>query len=440
MLLRFRVSNHASLRAEQELSLIAGDAAESEDFALRPLPGTPLRVLPVVAVFGANATGKSNLVHALAFMRAAVQDSHQRWLPGRPVPRRAFAFDPAERQRPSVFVMEMLLDGVRHEYGFAVTDRQVAEEWLYDFPKGKRRTLFERDDDGIRYGPGFRGRRKVVADVVRPNSLFLSAGAANNNPSLLRVYEWFSSGLRLAVDANYGSRLGETVALRQGPQRQLLDDLLAYADLGISGLEVIEQPVDTATQERLARALRAVDPDQFGEVAADSFQLFQRVRLSHVGTAGPVSLDLGEESNGTQTWVGLLGPVLGLSPRSGAGRGRAGRPAASTPGCQDRLSVPGRQEQPERCSTPVQHPRCHAAGPHLRRPAAARPGLAHRQGCRRRDLAHTPAGLPATTRRRVQSGARISGRPLRRTALLRRGSAEFPAQCGGSGEREVTAE
>lgn len=242
MLLRFRVSNHASLRAEQEISLIAGDAADSEELAFRPLPGADLQVLPVVAVFGANATGKLNLVQALAFMQAAVLDSHQGWRPGQPVPRRAFAFDPAERQRSSVFVVEILLDGIRHEYGFAVSDRRVEEEWLYDFPKGKRRTLFERDEAGTRYGPGFRGRRKVIEDVVRPNSLFLSAGAANNNPSLLRVYEWFRGGLRLAVDANFGSRLNETVALRQGPHQQQLQDLLAYADLGSVDLRSLSSP------------------------------------------------------------------------------------------------------------------------------------------------------------------------------------------------------
>ncbi len=311
MLLRFRVSNHASLRAEQEISLIAGDAADSDESAVRPLPGSDLQVLPVVAVFGANASGKSNLVHALAFMQAAVVDSHQGWRPGQAVPRRPFAFDPADRQRPSVFAVEILLDGVRHEYGFAVSDRRVEEEWLYDFPKAKRRMLFERDDEGIRIGPGFRGRRKVVEDVVRPNSLFLSAGAANNNPLLLRVYEWFTKRLRLAVDSNYAARLTETIALRQGPQQQLLRDLLAYADLGVSGLELVDHPLDDAVQERLLRAMKAIDPDGFDEAAADPLRRFQRVQLEHTGAAGPVSLDLSEESNGTQTWVGLLGPVLG---------------------------------------------------------------------------------------------------------------------------------
>lgn len=69
--------------------------------------------------------------------------------------------------------------------------------------------------------------------------------------------------------------------------------------------------MDDAVHERLLRALKILDPDRSDETVADSLQRVQRVRLAHAGAAGPVSLDLGEESNGTQTWVGLLGPVLG---------------------------------------------------------------------------------------------------------------------------------
>lgn len=312
MLLRFRVSNHASLRAEQELTFIAGDAAEgagAAEHALQPVPGTELAVLPVVAVFGRNASGKSNLVGALAFMQSVILNSHQGWRPGQSIPRRPFALNPADRDRPSVFAVELLLDGVRHEYGFAVGDRQVEEEWLYDFPKGKQRMLFERDEQGMRFGAAFRGRRKLVEDVVRPNSLFLSAGAANNNALLTRLYEWFQRTLRIAVDTNYSGRLGETLTLWQGADRQRLRDLLAFADLGIEDLELVDQPLDAQMHERLVQAMRMIDPDRFDESTADSLRHTQSVRLRHTGAAGAVPLDLDEESNGTQTWIGLLGPV-----------------------------------------------------------------------------------------------------------------------------------
>ncbi len=88
MFLHFRVANHASIRDEQELSLIALD--QHEDLSVTDVPGTDQRALPVTAIYGANAPGKSNVIDALAFMRRVVVESHQRWLLDDPIPRRPF--------------------------------------------------------------------------------------------------------------------------------------------------------------------------------------------------------------------------------------------------------------------------------------------------------------------------------------------------------------
>src|SRR5687767_3075288 len=107
MLRSFRVANHKSIRAAQELVLL-------------PAYDRSRPVTPVAAIYGANASGKSNLLDALTWMRNAVVDSFASWTPGGGVPRVPFKLDPAASKEPSEFAVDLILDGVRHHYGFVV--------------------------------------------------------------------------------------------------------------------------------------------------------------------------------------------------------------------------------------------------------------------------------------------------------------------------------
>src|SRR5215475_14366532 len=185
MLLSFRVENHRSLRAEPEL-------------VLTPVYDKSRPVVPVAAIFGANASGKSNLLDALDFMRHAVRRSHAEWEVGAGIPRTPFKLDPAALAEPSVYVVELLLDGVRHIYGFEIDNEQVREEWLYAYPRNRRRVIFDREGQQIRLGSTIaehRSRSALFADLTRHNALFLSVAAHFNVAELLPLYEWFRIGI-----------------------------------------------------------------------------------------------------------------------------------------------------------------------------------------------------------------------------------------------------
>src|SRR5882757_5589063 len=109
MLLRFRMANHRSIRADHELSLVAtefnegtarltGVRAESREIG----------VVPVAGIFGANASGKSNVLAALGAMREAVRSSLAGWAQGAGVPREPFALDPAAREDTTLFEVDLL--------------------------------------------------------------------------------------------------------------------------------------------------------------------------------------------------------------------------------------------------------------------------------------------------------------------------------------------
>ena len=112
MLLRFGVTNHRSLRERQELSLVASSLDGSEDGLIecRHAPGG--RLVPAAVIYGANASGKSNLVRALQWMRTAVLESHRGSTAGEVVPRRPFALDAASASMPSAFDIDFVSGGV----------------------------------------------------------------------------------------------------------------------------------------------------------------------------------------------------------------------------------------------------------------------------------------------------------------------------------------
>jgi AAA domain, putative AbiEii toxin, Type IV TA system len=121
VLLSFRVANHRSVREETELSLVATELNEhsARQTGTRS-EGRPVAALPAVGIFGANASGKSNVLDALRFMRRAVLESFADWGKRPGVPRQPFALAPEALDETSLFEVELLLgkQRVRYTYGF----------------------------------------------------------------------------------------------------------------------------------------------------------------------------------------------------------------------------------------------------------------------------------------------------------------------------------
>ena len=191
VLIRFRARNFRSLKEEQELSLVASSLKDSPE-AVTQVEGLDLGLVRVAAIYGANASGKSNVIKALAYMSSAVQNSQRQWAPEGPIPREPFLLDPQSKLDPSSFEVDLLLDGVRFHYGFTLNDREILEEWLDAYPVGKRQMWFKRKEKAFTFGKKLVGDNDAIERLTRPNSLFLSAAAQNNHEGLLPLYRWFA--------------------------------------------------------------------------------------------------------------------------------------------------------------------------------------------------------------------------------------------------------
>jgi len=304
VLIRFRTGNFRSIRDEQELSLVASTLTDHPDSVV-PVAHYDLALLRAAGIYGPNASGKSTVFHALALMRSAVRDSQGLWKPHDGVPLTPFALDPAFAAEPSLFAVDLLLDGVRYEYGFVADQSRFMEEWLYAYPRGRRQEWFTRDaarDEEFAFSRLLSGENRTISSLTRPNSLFLSAAAQNNHEMLTPVHNWFSEQLLVDEDRRRGALAVRVSQRCRDPEyRDAVYSLLKAADLGISGLELVED--DPAASELIKRAGALFALLGSGDVTD--------IRLLHrAGSGADVALPFAEESAGTRTLFALAGGVV----------------------------------------------------------------------------------------------------------------------------------
>lgn len=293
-------------------------------------------VVPVTAIYGANASGKSNLIDGLLFMRSAVLESFGRWEVDGGVPRKPFQL--GEIHEPSLFVVELVLQGVPYTYGFTVDDEAVQEEWLYSYPEKRRRKIFEREGEEITFGSkvvgDLRAKLKLLEELIRPNALFLSGCANTKIGVVMPVFEWFQSELwtRRLDQPWRGERLARQVQrfIQDAPdKRDKLISLLSAADVAISDvqLEEVEDPRAQrqlrGLEEEISELRELADEDEVGttgdtgtrlrSLERQRERLMQRKRteLKFVHDALGEPLGIEDESAGTRNWLDLLPTVLG---------------------------------------------------------------------------------------------------------------------------------
>ncbi|MGW0053320.1 AAA family ATPase [Nocardia nova] len=294
MLLSFRVTNHRSLREEQQLLLTPtypDDLAEEATWD----------AVSVAGIFGANASGKSNVLHALGYMRDLVRGSlrDSDSTPG--VQRYPFALDQTSREEPSVFVVDILVRNVRHTYGFAVDDSRIAEEWLYTYPHNRRRKVFDRHEDDFEWGDSVSQKLKKFAEGIEKNVLFLSVAGRFRVDETQATFEWFTkvrthTPFPLGFYAEYSRRLG-------AGDLERLTTILRAADTGIESVELIEESSEQWAARLANRRTNSNSPKR------------KYLQLRHRGADGETfPLELRYQSLGTQALMELS--VLALEALS----------------------------------------------------------------------------------------------------------------------------
>ena len=197
MLIQFSFKNFKSFREEATLDL---SAAKMTEFSDRVVTVCGEKILPVAAIYGANASGKSNIYNAFEYMSAYVIDSfkygdeEERFEHFRPTP---FLFDAISANAESSFEIYFTLQGDKAEkiynYGFCIDKEGVTEEWLNSKAKTARKysTVFYRNADELNLSGFPKSNRDNIQVALEKQVLIISLGAKLKIGKCKDIRDWF---------------------------------------------------------------------------------------------------------------------------------------------------------------------------------------------------------------------------------------------------------
>lgn len=311
MLLRFGAANFRSIWEYQEVSLVATSLKDTGPELLSS-PAIREKVLPVVALYGANASGKTTMVKALERLSNIVELSHAKGGPTSKFPRSPNALVKDAETTPTRLDVDFIVQGVRYHYGFEILDDAVKKEWLYAFNGPYKNVWFERTAGApIAFGRALKGRNRVIEEITRTNSLFLSAAAQNAHEQLTPLFEYLTKKIRYRI--NNASSGDEFSIAREGFLDKRAVDFLKYADTGIAEakLEDIQPPEEAKKLVEGLRKLFSEVNETTDDVEFSVEPALRRLKLGHsAGDGNLVFLDPEQESRGTIKLLGVISDVF----------------------------------------------------------------------------------------------------------------------------------
>ena len=234
MLIQFGVSNYKSIREEVILSALAGSDKSHED---ELLGFRKERILPSLAIYGANAAGKSNLFKALAAALIIIRTSNGRQI-NETIPLIApFSFDEESKAKPTRFSFIFTTKQSKYEYGFSADSQKVYEEYLYEYKTAKPSKIFERSETGkYSFVASLEKEFRAYADKNTDNKLFLSTATAWNCEKTKDAYMWLAESIdTFGGDRLEGMVMPELEKDTDGKLQSFVTKMLQEADINISG-------------------------------------------------------------------------------------------------------------------------------------------------------------------------------------------------------------
>jgi hypothetical protein len=264
------------------------------------------------AMYGPNASGKSNFIRAISFMKKFVISSSKDYQEGDPINVVPFKFANEKQQQSSDFEMIFIQDNVRYQYGFSVTSNRVVHEWLIAYPEGRPQKWFERsydkitDVEGWYFGPKFTGNKSLWKKSTRSNALFLSTAIQLNSDLLRPVFDWFKK-IRI-ISSEEQLSFGYTLQQCEVKNvKQRIIEFMNAADISISDIHLTKT---VFSPDLLPREMPQTIKESIMEDLKDGEVV--DVTLLHPSTCGTdlIPIELKDESAGTQKLFRLAGPWI----------------------------------------------------------------------------------------------------------------------------------
>ncbi len=319
MIIQFLIENYKSFKHETIFSFVGSTTAKEHEEE-NTFPWRNYKLLKSNAIYGANASGKSNLLNAIKDMKRVVLTSFQNALIENFKEKsiQPFKLSVETKELPSIFEIVFIQNDKQYRYGFEIKDNIISSEWLFHIPSKIETALFTREGDKININKTQFSEGAGLEGKTRNNVLFLSVCSQFNGETSNSIIEWFKkisfvSGIdddrysgyttnRIKKDEKFRNWVNKFISFLEISKLSVEDELLEQINI-----EELEIPED---KKELRLALEAIQSLQEKQKTIPKLKAWHNVYNDLNIIQDTISFDFhNEESKGTQKLVYILGPI-----------------------------------------------------------------------------------------------------------------------------------
>lgn len=304
MLLEFSCSNYKSINEKIVFSFVATSDSTNED---KTIKFENYKILKTCAVYGANGSGKSNFLEAIAFARTLVINSinHQ---PGSGIDQQSHKLASSENNSDYFFQFEK--NGIRYAFGFTLNDSFITKEFLYFFPNKRRSKIYEREEESVTYGKNYNRKFEACKDVLKPNRLFLSCAAYFSKvKEIEEVFKFFLEDIVVYGNVKYQS---QNQWLSYSLHKIYEDETIKKQVINfIKKFDIPIKNIDISIEKKNAKAVE-LSPFLPEEIKKSLIQNSTESIDAKIDYGNNVIIDFIDESEGIRKLFGFICPFLDI--------------------------------------------------------------------------------------------------------------------------------
>jgi len=305
MLLQFSVENFLSIKDKVTLSMVASKDKSLEDTIIN---FNKINLLKSAAIYGSNASGKTNILRAISFIIRQIRTSHL-YQPDDFIQITPFRLDAAYKDKPSKFEIIFTVDDIKYIYGVALDQIRVYEEYLYYYPKGRMSIIFDRTNvDEYKFTKDV-GRQKDIAVNTPDNTLYISKSANLNYELTSKVVKHLGEAIIIIeqdIYLKFSSGIYTKKALMKNTDiKNDIINLVKKADNGIMALNVTKRDLSDDFAKGWPQDVRDLLIDEESHVVKTT-----HIGLDASGEQIKVDFNLSDEAGGTQKMFNIAGQFI----------------------------------------------------------------------------------------------------------------------------------
>ncbi|MEA5479555.1 ATP-binding protein [Pseudanabaena galeata UHCC 0370] len=241
MLIEFRVSNYRSIGEEQVLSLVP--APKQKEYLDNIIRNGKHEALNVVALYGANASGKSNLLKAMNTFSMIIS-FYARFPSTYKLPYEPFLLREGWNKKPTCYEIVFLIGESRYRYGFEFNQLEIVSEWLFKKSSSREVNLFQRSRDVIDVSSALKGSKQKAIETTKDNALFLSYCDIFKIEEGQKIINWLQNFIIVDGLKTEDEVIGTFKLFDDPIYRQKIKGYLTALNIGIVDLEVVSKDFD----------------------------------------------------------------------------------------------------------------------------------------------------------------------------------------------------